>query len=78
MGCGSNLPKPPLNPLLAKEGTWGGKIIKMTNIKTDFAMLLIFKDLKSCLRALILSFWLVQNLSLLAEGFPTSGNDTAH
>ena len=39
-------------------------------------MLLIFKDLKSYLRSLILSFWLAQNLSLLTEGFPTSGNDT--
>jgi hypothetical protein len=46
-------------------------------------MLLIFKALKTCLR-LILSFWLVQNLSSLTEGFspqrvdrgdPTSGND---
>jgi hypothetical protein len=38
-------------------------------------MLLTFKDLKNCLRSLILSFWLVQNLSSLTEGFPTSGND---
>src|SRR4030042_2207175 len=38
-------------------------------------MLLILKNLKSYLRSLILSFWLVQNLSLLTEGFPTSGND---
>jgi len=38
-------------------------------------MLLILKDLKSCLRFLTLSFWLVQNLSSLTEGFPASGND---
>jgi hypothetical protein len=41
-------------------------------------MLLIFKALKTCLR-LILSFWLVQNLSSLTESRkhsgPTSGND---
>ena len=40
-------------------------------------MLLILKDLIGCLKSLILSFWLVQNLSSLAEGFPTSGNDKA-
>jgi hypothetical protein len=33
-------------------------------------MLLIPEDLKSYLTSLILSFWLVQNLSSLAEGFP--------
>jgi hypothetical protein len=38
-------------------------------------MLLIVKDIKSYLRSLILSFWLVQNLSSLTEGLPTSGND---
>jgi hypothetical protein len=38
-------------------------------------MLLIIQHLKSYLISLVLSFWLVQNLSLLAEGFPTSGND---
>jgi len=42
----------------------------------DF-MLLILEDVKSYLKSLILSFWLVQNLSLLTEGFPTSGNDTS-
>jgi hypothetical protein len=34
----------------------------------DF-MLLILEDVKSYLKSLILSFWLVQNLSLLTEGF---------
>jgi hypothetical protein len=37
---------------------------------------LIPKDLKSFIRSPILLFWLVQNLSSLAEGFPTSGNDS--
>src|SRR4030042_3876193 len=32
--------------------------------------------LRSLPQFLILSFWLVQNLSSLTEGFPTSGNDT--
>jgi hypothetical protein len=43
--------------------------------KEKKSMLLILKDLKSYLRSLFLSFWLVQNLSSLTEGFPTSGND---
>jgi hypothetical protein len=38
-------------------------------------MLLELKDFKGHLRSLILSFWLVQNLSSFTEGFPTSGND---
>ncbi len=52
----------------------------------EIFMLLNLKDLKSCLRSLILSFWLapceaallsglVQNLSSFTEGFPTCGND---
>ena len=39
-------------------------------------MLLINKNIKRFSRLLILSFWLVQNLSLFTEGFPTSGNDS--
>ena len=39
-------------------------------------ILLINKYIKSFSGLLILSFWLVQNLSLFAEGFPTSGNDS--
>jgi hypothetical protein len=35
-------------------------------------MFLILKDLKSYLRSSILSFWLVQNLSSLTEGFSMS------
>jgi hypothetical protein len=38
-------------------------------------ILLTNKDHKSYLRFSMLSFWLVQNLSLFTEGFPTSGND---
>jgi hypothetical protein len=42
-------------------------------------MLLTFRDLENCLRSLILSFWLVQNLSSLLESRkhlgPTSGSD---
>src|SRR4030043_1289466 len=38
-------------------------------------MLLVFEYLKSYLRYLVLSFWLVQNLSSFTERFPTSGND---
>lgn len=40
-----------------------------------FDMLLLSKDLKSCLSFLVLSFWLVQNLSSLTKRFPASGND---
>lgn len=39
-------------------------------------MLLIDKNIKRFSILLILSFWLVQNLSLFAEGFPASGNDS--
>jgi len=42
---------------------------------TESAMLLILKDLKRYLISLVLSFWLVQNLSSSTEGFPTGGND---
>jgi hypothetical protein len=42
---------------------------------TESAMLLIPKDLKSYLISLILSFWLVQNLSSSTGGFSTGGND---
>jgi hypothetical protein len=38
-------------------------------------MLLNNKNIKSYSKFLFLSFWLVQNLSLFMEGFPTSGND---